>query len=108
MVDSACHLPTICTLIGKPSLLVPKRSATLVASSSGMRPWKIGEPRWVATPAVSIESLAVIDRGDTVQVNVHDLYRRDLLPADRFCGLGCVSMDVFVFHGIPGQLGKNI
>ncbi|HUC24539.1 MAG TPA: hypothetical protein VMA73_17665 [Streptosporangiaceae bacterium] len=33
--------------------------ATLVASVSGMRPSKIGEPRWVSTPAVSNESLTV-------------------------------------------------
>ena len=33
--------------------------ATAVASVSGTRPLKIGEPRCVATPAVSIESLTV-------------------------------------------------
>ena len=33
--------------------------ATLVASASGRRPAKIGEPRWVRTPAVSIESFTV-------------------------------------------------
>jgi hypothetical protein len=27
--------------------------ATLVASTSGTLPFKIGEPRWVATPAVA-------------------------------------------------------
>ena len=33
--------------------------ATLVASRSGMRPLKIGDPRWVRSPAVSMESLTV-------------------------------------------------
>ena len=33
--------------------------ATLVASASGVQLRKIGEPRWVGTPAVSMESLAV-------------------------------------------------
>ena len=33
--------------------------ATLVASVSGVRPLKMGEPRWVITPAVSMESLTV-------------------------------------------------
>ena len=33
--------------------------ATAVASVSGTRPLKIGEPRWVGTPAVSMPSLTV-------------------------------------------------